>query len=31
MSLQSQGFLQKFIQRPIAGFADILTQNRYGL
>ena len=29
MSLQSQGFLQKYIQRPIAGFADILTQNRY--
>jgi hypothetical protein len=29
MSLQSQGFLQKYLQRPIAGFADILTQNRY--
>ena len=26
---KGQNFLQKYIQRPLAGFGDILTQNRY--
>ena len=26
---KGQTFLQKYIQRPLAGFGDILTQNRY--